>query len=269
MERKFTEQEEIRRKKLGELINSGADPYQVLRFDRNYNSATFKQAFEKYTKDELHSNTSKVTIAGRIMAIRQTFVVIKDFFGRVQLYIDRKSVESKYLEIFNNSLDIGDIVGIEGTPMKTNTGEVTVRVKTITLLSKALKPLPEKFHGLVDEEGRGRHRYVDLIMNDESMNTFILRSKIVTTLRKFMEQEGFIEMETPVLQPIMGGAAARPFITKHNVLDRNFYLRVATELHLKRLIVGGFEKVFEIGRIFRNEGMDTTHNPEFTTMEAY
>jgi lysyl-tRNA synthetase class 2 len=173
------------------------------------------------------------------------------------------------LTLLQNDLDLGDIVGITGFPMKTNTGEMTVKVLDMVILSKSLKPLPEKFHGLQDEEIRSRKRYLDLITNEESMKTFIIRSKVVSEIRKYMESQGFIEVETPILQPILGGANARPFITHHNTLDRNYYLRIAPELNLKKLIVGGFEKVFEIGRIFRNEGMDTTHNPEFTSIEAY
>lgn len=202
------------------------------------------------------------------MAIRQTFGVIKDFYGSAQFYLNKKTVSEEIFKEFKK-LDISDIIGICGTPMKTNTGQVTINIKSFTLLSKSLKPLPEKWHGLVDEEIRARHRYVDLIMNDESMKTFILRSKIVSLIRKFMDENGYLEVETPVLQPILGGAAAKPFITHHNALDREYYLRIATELPLKKLIVGGFEKVYEMGRVFRNEGMDASHNPEFTSLEAY
>ena len=202
------------------------------------------------------------------MSLRQTFGVIKDFNGSAQFYLNKKAVSPELFQKFKK-IDIGDIIGIEGTPMKTNTGQVTINIKNFILLSKSLRPLPEKWHGLVDEEMRARHRYVDLIMNDESMKTFVLRSKIISLIRKFMDSNGYLEVETPVLQPILGGAAARPFVTHHNALDREYYLRIATELPLKKLIVGGFEKVYEIGRVFRNEGMDATHNPEFTSMEAY
>lgn len=266
--RKFNDQELIRRNRLEELRKNNQDPFKIDKFVRNFNTKSFKDKYDKFSKEELHNLEDEITIAGRIMAIRQTFGVIKDFYGTIQFYLNKKAVPENVFKDFKN-LDIGDIIGIHGTPMKTNTGQVTINIKSFTLLSKSLKPLPEKWHGLVDEEIRARQRYVDLIVNDESMQTFILRSKIVSLIRKFMDENGYLEVETPVLQPILGGAAAKPFITHHNALDREYYLRIATELPLKKLIVGGFEKVYEIGRIFRNEGMDATHNPEFTSMEAY
>lgn len=266
--RKFNDQELIRRNQLEELKKNNKDPFKIDKFIRNFNTASFKKKYDKFSKEELHNSNDEIIIAGRIMAIRQTFGIIKDFYGTTQFYLNKKAVPENVFKEFKK-LDIGDIIGIHGTPMKTNTGQVTINIKSFTLLSKSLKPLPEKWHGLVDEEIRARHRYVDLIMNDESMQTFVLRSKIVSLIRKFMDENGYFEVETPVLQPILGGAAARPFITHHNTLDREYYLRIATELPLKKLIVGGFEKVYEIGRIFRNEGMDATHNPEFTSMEAY
>ena len=266
--RKFNDQEIARRNKLSELKKNNQDPFAIEKFERNFNTASFKEKYSPFTKEELHENQDEIKIAGRIMAIRQTFGVIKDFFGSAQFYLNKKEVQPEEFAQFKN-LDIGDIIGIYGTPMKTNTGEVTVKIKKFVLLSKSLRPLPEKYHGLVDEEARARHRYVDLIMNDESKMTFVLRSKIVSIIRRFMEDKGYFEVETPVLQPVLTGAAARPFITHHNALNREYYLRIATELPLKKLIVGGFDKVFELGRIFRNEGMDATHNPEFTTMEAY
>ena len=266
--RKFNDQETIRRNKLAQLQKDNKDPFAIEKFDRNHTSASFIKKYEQFSKEELHENQDEIIIAGRIMAIRQTFGVIKDFFGSVQFYINKKAVDPAVFAEFKQ-LDLGDIVGVYGTPMKTNTGMVTINVKKFVLLSKALKPLPEKFHGLVDEEARARHRYVDLIMNDESMKTFVLRAKIFQIIREFMNSQGYLEVETPVLHPILGGAAARPFITHHNTLDRNYYLRIATELPLKKLIAGGFDRVYEIGRIFRNEGMDATHNPEFTSMEAY
>lgn len=269
MERKFTDQEEIRRKKLADLKSAGDDIFSKTKFEVNTNSATFIKKYKKFSKEELHDNKDPIMLYGRIMAIRQTFGVIKDFYGKVQFYIDKKNINQKYWDLFSKYIDIGDIVGVCGTPMKTNTGETTVRVSKIELLSKALKPFPEKYHGLSDSEERGRKRYLDLIMNEESFKTFLMRSKIVRSLREFMDKDHFVEVETPVMQLTHGGAAAKPFITKFNALNQNFYLRVAPELHLKRLIVGGFEKVYEIGRLFRNEGMDSTHNPEFTTMEAY
>jgi lysyl-tRNA synthetase class 2 len=269
MARVFNEQELIKRNKLQKLREKNSDPFLIQKFVRNYNSASYKAEFDKYTKEELHENTTKILIAGRVMAIRQTFGVIQDFFGKVQFYLNKKSSSEELLNKFQNDLDLGDIIGIEGTPMKTNTGETTVKIVDFTILSKSLKPLPEKYHGLTDEETRARHRYVDLMTNEESMQTFVTRSRIITQIRNFMDGNGFFEVETPILQPILGGAAAKPFITHHNALDREYYLRIAPELNLKKLIVGGFEKVYEIGRIFRNEGMDTTHNPEFTTIEAY
>lgn len=266
--RKFNDQETIRRNKLQELRSQNKDPFKIEKFERNFNSESFIKTYDKFSKEELHECSDEIRIAGRILAIRQTFGVIKDFYGKVQFYLNKKSVSEELFKQFKQ-LDIGDIIGIVGTPMKTNTGQVTVNIKDFILLSKSLKTLPEKWHGLVDEEIRARHRYVDLIMNDESMKTFVLRSKIINLMREYMNNHGFFEVETPVLQPILGGAAARPFVTHHNALDRNYYLRIATELALKKLIVGGFDGVYEIGRVFRNEGMDATHNPEFTSMEAY
>ena len=266
--RKFNDQELTRRNRLKELQQNNNDPFKNEKFVRNFNTKSFNEKYQDSTKEELHNSNDKVLIAGRIMAIRQTFGVIKDFYGTAQFYLNKKAIpEQKFKEF--KKLDIGDIIGIQGTPMKTNTGQVTVNIQDFVLLSNSLKPLPEKWHGLVDEEIRARHRYVDLIMNDDSMKTFVLRSKIISLIRKFMDENGYLEVETPVLQPILGGAAAKPFVTHHNALDREYYLRIATELPLKKLIVGGFEKVYEIGRIFRNEGMDATHNPEFTSLEAY
>lgn len=268
MERKFNDQELIRREKLKTLINEGKNPFLIENFKRNTNAKAFIEKYQSQTKEQLHECHDEIIIAGRIMAIRQTFGVIKDFSGSVQFYLNKKNFDEKTFHEFKQ-LDIGDIIGLVGTPMKTNTGEMTINVKKFTLLSKSLKPLPEKWHGLVDEEARARSRYVDLIMNDESMNKFITRCKILQAIRNFMSSQGYFEVETPILQPILGGAAARPFKTHFNALDQPFYLRIATELPLKKLIVGGFEKVYEIGRIFRNEGMDATHNPEFTSLEAY
>ena len=269
MSTNLTDQEISRRNKLQKMVEENNDPFKIERFERNFNSQTVKEKYAANSKEELHECTDVIKIAGRIMAIRQTFAVLKDFFGTVQLYINKKTCDPKVWETFSKTLDIGDIVGVVGTPMKTNTGEMTVKINQLTILSKSLKPLPEKFHGLQDEETRARKRYVDLIMNKESMNTFVLRSKIVSLIREYLNGIGYFEVETPILQSILGGAAARPFITHHNTLDREYYLRIATELPLKKLIVGGFEKVYEIGRSFRNEGMDSTHNPEFTSIEGY
>ncbi|MDR0674958.1 MAG: lysine--tRNA ligase [Mycoplasmataceae bacterium] len=268
MERKLNDQEINRRNKLKRLEKEKKNPFEIVKFSRNFNTLSLKKQFDKFSKEELHDNITKILLAGRIVAIRQTFLVLKDFYGKIQLYVNRKAFPNLF-EMLETDIDIGDIIGVEGTPMKTNTGELTVKVANLTLLSKSLKPLPEKWHGLQDEEARARHRYVDLIMNEESLQTFITRSIILKELRNFMDNRGYFEVETPVLHPILGGAAARPFKTHHNALNREYYLRVATELPLKKLIIGGFEKVYEIGRIFRNEGMDATHNPEFTTIETY
>jgi len=273
MEIKLTEQETIRREKAEHLRELGLDPFGQ-RFDRTHNTQTFKKAFEHYSKEELHEMENKeiVKIAGRIMSKRVKgkagFIHIQDQYGLVQLYVRQDVVGEESYDIFDKG-DIGDIIGISGTAMITNSGELSIRVETYVHLVKALRPLPEKFHGLVDIEERYRRRYVDLIMNEESKQTFIMRSKIISMMRQYLDNLGYLEVETPVLQPDLGGANARPFITHHNTLDMPFYLRIATELHLKRLIVGGFDCVYEIGRLFRNEGIDRLHNPEFTTIELY
>ena len=266
---KLNDQQLIRREKLENLKKNYYDPFQITKFERNNTTKTFKEKYSLIDKEQLHDNTDKIFIAGRVLAIRQMFGVISDFYGNIQFYLNKKEVSEETLNLFKNYLDIGDIIGIEGTPMKTNTNELTIRIKSFKILSKSLTPLPEKFHGLQDEEIRARRRYLDLIMNEESRKTFVTRSKIINLIRNFLDKKDFIEVETPILQPILGGAAARPFKTFHNTLETNFYLRIATELPLKKLIVGGFDKVYEIGRIFRNEGMDTTHNPEFTSIELY
>ncbi len=273
MENKLTEQEIVRREKALELAAKGLDPYGS-RFDRTHNTNTFKAAFSTYTKEELHDmeNPPVVKLAGRIMTKRVKgkagFAHIQDQYGRVQIYVKSDIIGEESYEIFDKA-DLGDIIGVEGNPMITNTGELSVKVLKYTHLVKALHPLPDKFHGLVDVEERYRRRYVDLIMNEDSKNTLILRSKIISSMRRYLDNLGYLEVETPILHPILGGANARPFITHHNTLDMPFYLRIAPELYLKRLIVGGLDCVYEIGRLFRNEGMDPTHNPEFTTIELY
>lgn len=269
MERKFNDQELARRAKLQKLIEMGLNPYLNEKFDRTHTCASFVKAYDKFSHEELQTNTDVIKVAGRVMAIRQTFGVISDFSGDLQFYINKKTFEPSKFQIFKQLLDLGDIIGITGTPMKTMTGQVTIKVTDFVILSKALIPLPEKFHGLADEEIRARKRYVDLMTNRESLNTFVTRTKIIQYIREYMSSQEFYEVETPILSPKLGGAAARPFVTHHNALDRNYYLRIATELPLKKLIVGGFERVYEIGRIFRNEGMDPMHNPEFTSIEAY
>ncbi|MGD9909973.1 MAG: lysine--tRNA ligase [Candidatus Izemoplasmatales bacterium] len=273
MENKLTEQEIIRRQKAEDLKNLGIDPFGS-RFDRTHNTLTFKEEFSKFTKEELHDieNPEIVKIAGRIMTKRGKgkagFAHIQDQYGRVQIYVRQDVVGEEQYEIFDKG-DLGDIIGVEGSAMITNTGELSIRVTKYTHLTKALRPLPEKYHGLTDIEERYRRRYVDLITNDESKETLILRSKIIASMRNYLNNKGYLEVETPILHPILGGANARPFVTHHNTLDMPFYLRIAPELYLKRLIVGGFDCVYEIGRLFRNEGMDVKHNPEFTTIELY
>ncbi|QWB99919.1 lysine--tRNA ligase [Mycoplasmatota bacterium] len=273
MENKLTEQEQIRREKAEHLKELGIDPFGS-RFDRTHNTKQIVEAFEEYTKEDLHDLEDKpmVKTAGRVMTRRVKgkagFAHIQDQWGQVQIYVRIDEIGEESYEVFKKG-DLGDIVGVEGYPMKTRTGELSIRVKKFTHLTKALRPLPEKYHGLSDKEEIYRRRYVDLITNDESRDTFLKRSKIISGMRRYLDDLGYIEVETPVLHPVLGGANARPFTTHHNTLDMPFYLRIATELHLKRLIVGGFDCVYEIGRLFRNEGVDRLHNPEFTTIELY
>ncbi len=269
MKRKLTDQEIIRRKKLQELNDLGLNPYHIDKYVRTCSCFQFKNKYLSVSKEQLHVNNQQYNLAGRVMAIRQTFGTISDFSGNVQFYINKKEFDPQKFAFFKKFVDIGDIIGITGTPMKTNTNEVTIKVVDFVILAKALIPLPEKFHGLLDPELRARKRYLDLIINKETKQTFIQRSKIIKYLREYMDENGYYEVETPILTKILAGAAAKPFITHHNTLNRDYYLRIATELSLKKLVVGGFEKVYEIGKIFRNEGMDTTHNPEFTSIEAY
>ena len=269
---KLSEQELIRREKAAEFENNGIDPYGT-KFKRSHCTECFKDEFDKYSKEELAElKVEPVTLAGRLMTKRGSgkagFAHIQDQLGQIQIYVRLDEIGEESMEIWNKA-DIGDIIGIKGIPMKTKTGELSIRVKEYKHITKALRPLPEKFHGLQDVEERYRRRYVDLITNRESMNTFITRSKIIQRMRELFNEKGYLEVETPILHPILGGASAKPFVTHHNTLDMPFYLRVAPELYLKRLIVGGFEAVYEIGRLFRNEGMSVRHNPEFTTVELY
>ncbi|MBQ7793928.1 MAG: lysine--tRNA ligase [Clostridia bacterium] len=278
---------QVRRDKLSELQEAGRDPFQITKFDRTHTSGAIKDNYTeedreltKRGSDEVEIikakisalDGQKVAVAGRIMSKRGMgkvgFVHIADIDGQIQLFVKKDILGEEEYDRFKK-LDIGDIVGAEGEVFTTQTGEISIRADKLTLLSKSLLPLPEKFHGLVDPDLRYRQRYVDLIMNEDVKKTFIARSKLVRAVRNFMDSKGFIEVETPTLNTIPGGANARPFITHHNALDIDMYMRIATELHLKRLIVGGLEKVYEIGRIFRNEGMDIRHNPEFTTIESY
>ena len=255
----------VRREKLAALRAEGRDPFQQTRFDVSHHAQDIKDHF-----DELEG--TEVTVGGRLMSKRGmgkvSFCDLQDKSGRIQIYARKDEMDEEEYNRFKK-YDIGDIVGVRGEVFRTQRGEMSVRAKEITLLSKSLRPLPEKFHGLQDKELRYRQRYVDLIVNPESKRNFEIRSKFVAFLRRYLDGLGFMEVETPVLSPIAGGANARPFITHHNTLDIDMYMRIATELHLKRLIVGGLERVYEVGRIFRNEGMDTKHNPEFTTCELY
>ena len=265
VEQDLSEILKVRRDKLAALRAEGRDPFQETKFDVTHHAQDIKDNF-----DALEG--SEVRIAGRLMSKRGmgkvSFCDLQDKSGRIQLYARKDEMDEEEYNRFKK-YDIGDIVGVDGEVFRTQRGEMSVRAKTITLLSKSLRPLPEKYHGLTDKEARYRQRYVDLIINPESKRNFEIRSKFVAYLRRYLDSLGFMEVETPVLSPIAGGANARPFITHHNTLDIDMYMRIATELHLKRLIVGGMERVYEVGRIFRNEGMDTKHNPEFTTCELY
>ena len=256
---------QIRRAKLKELQDNGSDPFQITRYQVDNDSANIKEHF-----DALEG--TPVSIAGRLMSKRGmgkvSFCDLQDKSGRIQLYARKDEMEEEEYNRFKK-YDIGDIVGVQGEVFRTQRGEMSVRVQKVTLLSKSLLPLPEKFHGLTNTELRYRQRYVDLIVNPEVKRTFVLRSQFVKHVRDFLDGRGYMEVETPVLNTISGGATARPFITHHNTLDIDMYLRIATELPLKRLIVGGMDRVYEIGRIFRNEGMDPKHNPEFTSVELY
>ena len=256
---------QARRDKLADLVANGKDPYEVTKYDYTYHSKDIKDKFEELEEKE-------VSIAGRLMAKRvmgkASFCHVQDLEGKIQAYVARDAIGEDEYAAFKK-LDIGDIVGIKGTVFKTKMGEISIHATSVELLSKSLKPLPEKFHGLTDTDTRYRQRYVDLIMNENVKDTFIKRSKIITEIRKFLDNRGFMEVETPMLVSNAGGAAARPFNTHYNALDEDVKLRISLELYLKRLIVGGLEKVYEIGRVFRNEGVDTRHNPEFTLMELY
>ena len=264
-EQELSEILQIRRDKLKNLQEEGRDPFQKTRFVRSAYSAEIKADYDSFAE-------KNVKVAGRIMSKRgmgkAIFCHIKDDRGQIQLYIRKDSVSEQEFADFRK-YDIGDIIGVSGYVFKTKTEEISVHVEAVELLSKSLRPLPEKFHGMTNTELKYRQRYVDLIMSEESRRNFEIRSKFISYVRSFLDGRGYMEVETPVLNTISGGATARPFITHHNTLDINMYLRIATELNLKRLIVGGIERVYEIGRIFRNEGMDTKHNPEFTTVELY
>ncbi len=256
---------QIRRDKLTELQESGNDPFLITKFDVTHHSEQIKADFDALEEQN-------VSVAGRLMSKRgmgkAVFADLQDGMGRIQLFIKIDEVGEETLAAFKK-YDIGDIVGVNGVVFRTKMGEISIRAKSITLLSKSLRPLPEKFHGLTDRETRYRQRYVDLMVNPDVKRNFVVRSKFIQYMRRYLDNMDYIEVETPVLNTIAGGASARPFITHHNTLDIDMYMRIATELPLKRLIVGGMERVYEIGRIFRNEGMDPKHNPEFTTVELY
>ena len=276
----LSEQEQLRRRSLQALRELGINPYPAARYDV---TATAREIAENY--DETKGNYQQVRIAGRIMSRRimgsASFFELQDHTGRIQVYIRRDDIcpegdPTLYNTVFKKLLDIGDFVGVEGFAFHTNTGELSVHCRALTLLSKSIRPLPvvkekdgQTFDAFTDPEMRYRQRYVDLVVNPQVRETFIKRSRIITAMREFFNERGYVEVETPILQPIPGGASARPFITHHNALDTDFYMRIATELYLKRLIVGGFDGVYELGKNFRNEGMDRTHNPEFTCMEIY
>lgn len=261
----------VRREKMEELRAKGIDPFGK-RFDRTHSAIDLKNAYGEMENEELESKEIRVQLAGRIMTKRGKgkvgFAHIQDVTGQIQIYVRKDTIGDDQYAIFKTA-DLGDIVGVKGIVFKTHVGELSIKVDDFQILTKALRPLPDKFHGLKDVEQRYRQRYLDLIVNPESKDIFVTRSKVIQSIRRFLDNKGYLEVETPMMHTIPGGAAARPFITHHNALDIDLYMRIALELHLKRLIVGGLEKVYEIGRVFRNEGVSTRHNPEFTMLELY
>ena len=271
MEEKLNDQEQVRFDKLQKYRDLGVDPFGK-KYEWKDQIRDIRAKYGELTAEQLEADKVEVNVAGRLMAIRRmgkaSFVNIKDEYGQMQAWIGINVIGEHDYTVFKLA-DLGDIVGLSGTLMKSRTGELTIRVEKYTHICKCLKPLPEKFHGLTDTEDRYRHRYVDMIVNDESRRIALLRPAIIKQIRNYCDSLGFVEVETPVLSPILGGASARPFITHHNALDKDFYLRIATELNLKKAMIGGIDRVYEIGRIFRNEGIDTRHNPEFTTIELY
>ncbi|XYY60742.1 lysine--tRNA ligase [Bacillus velezensis] len=267
----LNDQSQVRRDKMNQLRENGIDPFGE-RFERTHQSQQIIDAYQELSKEELEEKAIEVTIAGRMMTKRGKgkagFAHLQDLEGQIQIYVRKDSVGEEQYEIFKSS-DLGDVIGITGKVFKTNVGELSVKATSFELLTKALRPLPDKYHGLKDVEQRYRQRYLDLIVNPDSKQTFITRDKIIQAMRRYLDDHGYLEVETPTMHSIPGGASARPFITHHNALDMPLYMRIAIELHLKRLIVGGLEKVYEIGRVFRNEGVSTRHNPEFTMIELY
>ncbi|VEU69635.1 lysyl-tRNA synthetase [Mycoplasmopsis californica] len=266
---KLNDQELARREKLNYYKEKNVEAFpKSYGFENRIYSTELKAKFANLTKEEIEAKKPvNVNISGRIMTKRGSFLVLQDTKGQIQAYYPKKELEA-YNHIFDK-LDIGDIIYVSGIVMKTHTGEVTVRVNALKLVTKSLKPLPEKFHGLVDPEEKLRKRYLDTIMNEETRNRFIIRSKVISLIREYFDKNDYLEVETPLLHDYLGGASAKPFKTHHNALNQDYYLRVATELPLKKLLVGGFDRVYEMGKVFRNEGIDTTHNPEFTSIEYY
>ncbi|MEH7491705.1 lysine--tRNA ligase [Neobacillus niacini] len=267
----LNDQLRVRREKMNTMRENGLDPFGK-RFERSHTIVELVEQYGELEKEELEAKNVEVTIAGRMMTKRGKgkagFANIQDLTGQIQVYVRVDAIGAEAYEVFDSS-DLGDIIGVTGTLFKTKVGELSVKVQDYTFLTKALRPLPDKFHGLKDVEQRYRQRYLDLIVSQESRETFITRSKIIQAMRRYLDDNGYLEVETPMMHSIAGGASARPFITHHNALDMELYMRIAIELHLKRLIVGGLEKVYEIGRVFRNEGVSTRHNPEFTMIELY
>jgi lysyl-tRNA synthetase, class II len=267
----LNDQLRVRREKMNTMRENGLDPFGK-RFERSHSIVELVEQYGELEKEDLEGKNVEVTIAGRMMTKRGKgkagFANIQDLTGQIQVYVRVDAIGAEAYEVFDSS-DLGDIIGVTGTLFKTKVGELSVKVQDYTFLTKALRPLPDKFHGLKDVEQRYRQRYLDLIVSQESRETFITRSKIIQAMRRYLDDNGYLEVETPMMHSIAGGASARPFITHHNALDMELYMRIAIELHLKRLIVGGLEKVYEIGRVFRNEGVSTRHNPEFTMIELY
>ncbi|MCM3791118.1 lysine--tRNA ligase [Domibacillus indicus] len=271
MSEELNDQLLVRREKMRALQEKGLDPFGG-RFERSHTAESVAAEFESFSKEELEEKGAEVVVAGRIMTKRGKgkagFAHVQDLTGQIQIYVRKDAVGEEQYDLFT-STDLGDIVGVRGKVFKTNVGELSVKATEYVFLTKALRPLPDKHHGLKDVEQRYRQRYLDLITNQESQKTFITRSRIIQSMRRYLDNNGYLEVETPMMHAIAGGAAARPFVTHHNALDMELYMRIAIELHLKRLIVGGMEKVYEIGRVFRNEGVSTRHNPEFTMIELY